>query len=108
MDGQAVGGEEDGEAEGDGHADDKQGVEQSQHYQNFTKRDLIKLKFKMLNLCKESHLHIQSMRPEHYDGENISYQTKDGNTRNQNTFNNQLQLGKHGESENKVFINDKF
>ena len=62
MDGQAVGGEEDGEAEGDGHADDKQGVEQSQHHQNLSKSDLIKNKIKCLHfeLSKKSITFISS------------------------------------------------
>ena len=40
MDGLAIGGEQDRKAEGDGHADDEQGVEQSEHNQNLTKGHL--------------------------------------------------------------------
>ena len=36
--------------EGDGHADDEQGVEQSQHHQNFTKCYLIKHEISNLSL----------------------------------------------------------
>ena len=42
MDGLAIGGEQDWKAEGDGHADDEQGVEHSEHNQNLTKGHLLK------------------------------------------------------------------